>query len=215
MKVQKFLHSCLLLEESGQKLLIDPGSFSFIEKKVIPNEIGPVDVVLITHDHSDHYDLKVMNTFLKSSTRIFSTKNVKKKCAEAGITTEIIQHGEEKVIGNFTIKAIDIKHEGPLIEPIPENVGFLINKKIFHPGDSISYPKIDCEVLALPIEGPWLNRREALDAVITLKPRIVIPIHDARLKDFALNTTYNVSMEYLAKSGIEFHPLELNKTLEI
>jgi L-ascorbate metabolism protein UlaG (beta-lactamase superfamily) len=55
MQIKKYLHSCILIEESGKKLLFDPGAFVFIEGKFKPEEIVPVDVVVVTHSHPDHF----------------------------------------------------------------------------------------------------------------------------------------------------------------
>ena len=55
MKIYKYLHSCLVLEENGKRLLIDPGAFSFLEGLLKPEDIGPVDAILLTHQHLDHY----------------------------------------------------------------------------------------------------------------------------------------------------------------
>ena len=38
-KIQKLLHSCLLIEESGKRILIDPGDYCFIEKKITPEQL--------------------------------------------------------------------------------------------------------------------------------------------------------------------------------
>ena len=49
MKITKFGHSCLLVEENGVRILFDPGSYSTAQ-----NDVKNIDVVLITHEHSDH-----------------------------------------------------------------------------------------------------------------------------------------------------------------
>ena len=50
MRVTKHAHACLVLEEEGQRLVIDPG-----------NQTGPlaptgVVAIVITHEHADHWD---------------------------------------------------------------------------------------------------------------------------------------------------------------
>ncbi|MBI3115325.1 MAG: MBL fold metallo-hydrolase, partial [Candidatus Kerfeldbacteria bacterium] len=56
MTITKYLHSCVLLEEDGFKLLFDPGTFVFVEGLFKPADLPKPDVVLITHGHPDHYD---------------------------------------------------------------------------------------------------------------------------------------------------------------
>ena len=49
MKITKQGHACLIFEESGKKLVLDPGSYS-------EPQVGLTDVVavVITHAHDDH-----------------------------------------------------------------------------------------------------------------------------------------------------------------
>jgi L-ascorbate metabolism protein UlaG (beta-lactamase superfamily) len=49
MKITKYGHSCLLIEEGGAKILIDPGAYS----KGFEGVTG-LGAVLITHQHADH-----------------------------------------------------------------------------------------------------------------------------------------------------------------
>lgn len=58
--VRKFLHSCLVLEKEGKRILVDPGLFSFIENRITPKEIGRVDAILLTHKHPDHREFNLV-----------------------------------------------------------------------------------------------------------------------------------------------------------
>src|SRR5947209_15458218 len=54
MKVTKYLHSCLLLEDKGKVILIDPGVFTYNENALPIDKLSQLDYILITHNHSDH-----------------------------------------------------------------------------------------------------------------------------------------------------------------
>jgi L-ascorbate metabolism protein UlaG (beta-lactamase superfamily) len=58
MKISKYLHSCLVFELDGHKLLIDPGKFSFAEGLVTPETFADVNSIIITHIHPDHLDIE-------------------------------------------------------------------------------------------------------------------------------------------------------------
>jgi glyoxylase-like metal-dependent hydrolase (beta-lactamase superfamily II) len=45
-----------VFEKDGFKLLIDPGTFSFVEGFIEAGEFNDVDAVIITHIHPDHLD---------------------------------------------------------------------------------------------------------------------------------------------------------------
>src|SRR4051812_33332560 len=57
MKITKFVHSCLLIEEGEVKLLIDPGEYSFEEGGLEVSKLPKIDYLLITHEHGDHMSI--------------------------------------------------------------------------------------------------------------------------------------------------------------
>ncbi|OGY59532.1 MAG: hypothetical protein A3B23_01065 [Candidatus Colwellbacteria bacterium RIFCSPLOWO2_01_FULL_48_10] len=216
MVIKKYLHSCILIEEGGKRLLIDPGSLSFIEGKIEPKDIGQVDVVIFTHKHQDHYYPEVLKDFMGTDTKIVSSAEIAVLLKQDGFSAEIASEGEELDIAGFKIKPLRAPHERIPTE-IPHNFAYLINNSFLHTGDSLSvFGAGYAKVLALPVAGPWNKLSEALDFAIKLKPRIVIPIHDAIIKDFFLDRIYNYMCKpVLAKEGIEFKPLALGEEIEV
>src|SRR5258708_7462731 len=57
MRIYKYIHSCLLVEEGDDKILFDPGTFSFVEGKVSPATFKDISTVVITHPHPDHVEI--------------------------------------------------------------------------------------------------------------------------------------------------------------
>ena len=185
MIIRKFLHSCILVEENGKKLLFDPGTFSFLEKKLKPEDLGLVDVIVLTHLHPDHYFPEALKTIisLKPAT-IVTHEEIGKLLKEEGLSCETIKAGETKQVAGFTIEAFEAPH-GCLPMPIPHNLAYLINGKILHPGDSFEIKDLKpCEVICLPLAGPWATLTEAVNFAKKMKPKTVIPIHDGIIKDF-------------------------------
>jgi len=54
MKISKHIHSCLLVEDEGKTILIDPGKYSYDEKALNVVSLEKLDMIAITHQHSDH-----------------------------------------------------------------------------------------------------------------------------------------------------------------
>lgn len=217
MIIKKFLHSCILIEEKGKKLLFDPGTFSFIEKKLKPEDIGAVDVIVLTHLHPDHYypeALKII-TALKP-TKIVTHEEIGKLLKEEGLSFEAIKAGETKEIEGFTIQAFEAPH-GCLPIEVPHNLAYLINNKVLHPGDSYDIHGFkSCELLLLPIAGPWATVTNAFDLAKKIKPKVVIPIHDGIIKEFFLEVLYGRLLgNTLKQHGIEFRALKIEEKLEI
>lgn len=216
MKIKKYLHSCLLIEENGKRLLIDPGKFSFGEDGMNVEDVGAVDVILITHEHQDHYFPEALRAFQSlRNCEIFTHAAIGKLLDEERISHTLLQDNEEKEIAGFRVKAFARSH-GPLPLPVPDNFAYLVNEKILHPGDSLVATDIPCEILALPIVAPWSKITETIDFALEVKPKIAIPIHDAFLKDYMrLGMFYTVGKMKLEESEIGFHALEIGESLEV
>lgn len=215
MVLKKYLHSCLLLENKGKRLLIDPGAFSFIEGKISENDIGPVDIILFTHHHRDHFDPEALEKILHLNRAIIvAGEQTAEVIEESNFSCERIMAGEVRELFSFTVRALGGLHE-PLPIAVAENISFVINETVLHPGDSYTVRDAGViDVLALPVAGPWALV-DALEFARRLNPKTVIPIHDAGLKDFMLERVYANCLHYFERHGIIFHPLNLGQAMEV
>ena len=59
MRITKFAHACLLVEEAGVCLLTDPGFWNSLP------EVESLDAILITHTHQDHLDIAQVKALLE------------------------------------------------------------------------------------------------------------------------------------------------------
>jgi L-ascorbate metabolism protein UlaG (beta-lactamase superfamily) len=163
MRITKFGHSCLLVEESGVKFLFDPGVFS-----VLPETLGHLDAVFITHEHQDHFDLEKLKSLLSAnaSLRIVTNTSVASKLTEEGIAAEVLEHGANSVVAGVTVEAVGKDHA--LIHPslpVAQNTGYFIAAKFFHPGDAFTVPATSVEILALPVVAPWSKDSDSADFI--------------------------------------------------
>ena len=62
MKITKFGHCCLLIEENNLRILTDPGNYSTAQ-----NDIKNIDIVLITHEHPDHFHVESLKKLLENN----------------------------------------------------------------------------------------------------------------------------------------------------
>ena len=217
MMIKKFLHSCILVEENGKKLLFDPGAFCFIEKKIRPEDIGTVDVIILTHKHLDHYYTEALKTFfnLNKDTKLIANRETGELLKQEGLKHETINAMDKKDIEGFSIEAFEAPH-GEIPGALAHNLAYFVNNKFLHPGDSFYVKGLsNCKILALPLAGPWATQMAALNFAKKLKAKKVIPIHDAIIKDFSLERLYMFSAQDLEKSKISFHPLKLDEILEV
>jgi len=181
MKITKFGHCCLLIEENGVKILTDPGSFTTAQ-----NDIAGVDLLLITHEHQDHFHVDSVKAILKNNPDIAVITNsaVGKLLEKEGIKYQVVEDGQStdfkgvKISGHGTKHAEIWKEIGQVI-----NTGYIISGRMYLPGDAFYLPGVPVEILALPTAGPWLNFHQAIQFAIDVKPQICFPVHDEILGD--------------------------------
>src|SRR5581483_3753063 len=79
MRISKHVHSCLLVEEAGKVILIDPGNYTAMEGALNSNTLNQLDDIIITHEHIDHMDIPTIKQLIEKfpTVRIFSNNAVK------------------------------------------------------------------------------------------------------------------------------------------
>ncbi len=178
MKITKFAHSCLLVEVDGAKVLTDLGSWN----PEVP-DVSDLDAILITHEHQDHFDIEKLKTLLSQNegTKVITHAAVGEKLQEAGIEYQAIEPGERIEVARVSVESCGSDHAIIYGSTSPcRNTGYLIADKFYIPGDALhDTPSKQVEILALPTGGPWMKVSEAIDYAKLLKPKVVIPIHDA------------------------------------
>ncbi|MBL8031336.1 MAG: MBL fold metallo-hydrolase [Candidatus Doudnabacteria bacterium] len=219
MTITKYLHSCVVLEEGGKRLVFDPGAFVFIEGKCKPEGIGPVDVVVVTHSHPDHFFPDALKTLqaLHPFT-LFASADIIKAAQEAGLecAMEYAMPGEVKNLEGFSVQAFDVPHER-IPKECPHNMGYKINDTVYHPGDSYLVPSSlgSVRVLLLPNGGPWATTRQTVEFAEKIKPTTAVPIHDAMHKDFWLERLHASMAGWMQERGIEYKPLGPGESIEV
>lgn len=211
MKITKYGHSCLLVEESGVRLLVDPGSLS----TGFEAETG-ISAVLYTHQHGDHFDPKQL-ALLKANNpdiRIIADRGTAGLVEAAGYPFEASHDGAVFDIGGVSVEGIGSDHA--VIHPsIPgiANTGYLIAGRLFHPGDALTVPERKIEILALPVVAPWSKVQETADYLAQVRPKLAFPIHDAvtSMPEMYLNMVGLI----VKGSGIDLRPLAPGESLEV
>ncbi|WP_052668622.1 MBL fold metallo-hydrolase [Nitriliruptor alkaliphilus] len=176
MKVTKYPQSCLVVETSdGARLLIDPGEPFTAHVDV--ETVFPLDGVLVTHRHADHLDAAAARRLLERGIPLFSGADVATALADhEGIST--VAGGQLVTVAEVSVQVFDLPHM-PMVDgtPGPPNLGFLVDERLLHPGDSKDVVGLVAEVLAVPIAGPSLSSHDAYRMVRSVRASAAIPIH--------------------------------------
>lgn len=202
MRVKKIGHCCLLIETDKLTILTDPGAFSTGQ-----NSVAGVDIVLITHEHSDHLHIDSLQEVLRNNpqARVFTNSGVGAKLSEAGISYTLLEGRDRTEVAGLAIEAFDGQHE-EIFEGVGQvrNTGYFIGGKLFYPGDSFCDPGKPVDVLALPVSGPWCRIPDAIRYALSLKPKKAFPVHDGMLQAERAGAYHQIPEEVLAQHGIEF-----------
>lgn len=208
MKITKFGHSCLLVEEGEARILIDPGSYSDLS-----GDMTGIDAVLITHEHPDHLDIDALWAILAQSyIKIYTNEGVGEKLKSENIAFELLQDKQNVEIKGVLVEGFGRDHA--MIHPsypIVRNTGYRIAKKFFYGGDSVANI-VPCEVLAYTAVAPWLKIEWAIENALKIKPKVCFPVHDAFLK--LPGPFYFLPEKLLGEAGIKWVVIEPGQSAE-
>ena len=208
MRILKDIHSCLLIEKAGTRLLFDQGKFSFVEGLIKPEQFQDLSAIILMHQHPDHIDDAALKQIVahNPAAKVIANTQIQTRLETLGITCEVFEEGEQQ-LGEFKLSARVAAHAPLLNAEKPQNVAYLVDDTLLHPGDSFAQ-SLDAfqgtQVLALPIMAPWATELETVEFALRLAPRQIIPIHDGYAKDFFREQRYENFQSYLASQSIAF-----------
>lgn len=212
MKLTKLEHAALVLEDSGKKLYIDPGSFT----TAITDGSQAVAIV-ITHEHADHWTPEQLERILDKSPGIPIYGPAGVAAAASGFPVKVVTAGDTVTAGPFTLRFFGEKHA--VIHssiPVVDNIGVLVNDELYYAGDSFTIPEgVDVDLLAVPVGAPWLKISETIDYVLAVKPKRSFPTHEMVLST-AGKTMSNGRIQWATEQGGgEFFPLAPYDSLDV
>jgi len=208
MIITKHSHSCLLIKEANQTILIDPGNYTYEEKALDINSLEKLDYILITHEHPDHMYIP----FIKELIEKFPDLKIITNASAVNVLKEA--HIEASMEGSHEIQISPTPHERVFGVVPPENIQFSLFEKLTHPGDSLHFT-LSTPILALPLQAPWCSLTEAVEYAVSQKPKVVIPIHDWHWNEKAREGFYERLTKYFGDNGIEFNPLGRGEELTV
>ncbi len=204
MKVTRYFQSCLLIEDSGVRILIDPcAQDKDIEK------FGKPDAVFYTHEHMDHFDAEMAEKFSGGGADIYANASTAKQLKNQPKAT--VNEGDEIEVKGLKVKAMELPHclmvDG---STSVQNTGYLVAGMLFHPGDGKELAGLKAEILAVPLNGPDISPHDAFMFGKQSQAKQLIPIHYDFLggnPDFFASTA--------SQHGMETHALKQGESVEL
>lgn len=209
MLLTKFGHSCLQVQDGDANILIDPGNFS-----TGFDSLTGLTAVLVTHQHADHLDPERIGALLAANPQaaVYADAGSVEILAGLGVTATGVQAGDQFDVGT-TVEVFGEMH-AVIHADIPRvtNAGYLVGGRLFHPGDSLDVPATAVEILAVPVQAPWMALKEAIDFQRAVAPAVSIPIHETLIRSTAM---YYGRLENMGPDGTRWLDLDDGRTEEV
>lgn len=175
-------HGTLMFNFGGKVIHVDPYSI-LADYNVLPK----ADLILLTHEHRDHLDLKALNMVRTKKTVVVLTETCAKQ-VQGGI---VMMNGDVKTVEGFKIEAVpayNIVHKRETGQPFhPKGVGngYIITfggKRVYVAGDTENIPEMkglkNIDVAFLPMNLPYTMTPEMVaEAAKAFRPKILYPYH--------------------------------------
>jgi L-ascorbate metabolism protein UlaG (beta-lactamase superfamily) len=181
MQITKLGYCCLVLDIDGVKILTDPGSYTTAQ-----NNLTGINIVLITHEHADHFHVDSLTQVLANNPHaVVVTNAAVASCIEKEnilTTVNIVGDGQLLQVNGVSIEGFGTEHAliyGDMGKC--ENTGYLVAEKFYFPGDNFEQPHKAVDVLALPVAGPWMKMSECVDFAKAINARIAFGVHDGMI----------------------------------
>jgi gluconolactonase len=181
LKITFIGHATLMFTFGGKTIHVDP-----VTAEADYTDMPKADIILLTHEHGDHFDTKAIEMLRKQGTQLVLTK----ACAEkvAGL---VMANGNVQTVQGLKIEAVpayNIVHErsaGNPFHPKGRGNGYIItfgDKRVYIAGDTENTPEMkqlkNIDVAFLPMNLPYTMTPEMVaDAAKAFKPKILYPYH--------------------------------------
>jgi L-ascorbate metabolism protein UlaG (beta-lactamase superfamily) len=133
MKITKYNHACMFVEENGKKLVIDPGDLT-----ELPEDISNITVIVVTHIHPDHLGVENIKKLVAANPDLTIVANIDvlQQLSDVDVKKEQVDAGIVKKIGGFDLELFTGDHAVIYKTSPCKNLRVVVNNKLYSPGDS-------------------------------------------------------------------------------
>lgn len=181
--IQPVQHASLVLAVNTTFIYVDPNGAENFRGKQQP------DLILITDIHGDHFDLKTIEAIKTPKTILVVPSVVANKLPAADKEhVVVLNNGDSSIQSGIAIKAIpmyNLPETATAMHTKGRGNGYVLSiggKNIYISGDTQGIPEMrslkGIDVAFVCMNLPYtMDIKEAADAVLAFKPKIVYPYH--------------------------------------
>jgi hypothetical protein len=149
--------------------------------------------------------------------RIWAPAAVAQSLAELGDQVTAVGAGESFDAAGFAITTFGGLHAliHPLVGTLVANICYLVDGRVYHPGDSFTVPPVPVDTLLIPINAPWSKIAEVLDFAVSVRAPRAFQIHDALLNDVGSGMVDNHLGRIGALYGTTYQRLAATQTVDV
>jgi len=168
---------------------LDGSSTVYIDPWKLAADAPPADLILITHDHYDHFSPDDIARLSTPRTTLIGPASVTAKID--GVAAVTLGAGETATVGGVTVTAVPaynidkFRQPGEVFHPrAAGGLGYIVEldgRSIYHAGDTDAIPEmrdVRCDVALLPVSGTYvMTAEEAAEACRMISAAAVVPMH--------------------------------------
>ncbi len=175
-------HATLTMTYGATVIHVDPVA-QFADYARAPK----ANVILVTHEHSDHLDLDAIAALRKDSTTII----VASKCAGKVTGAIVLHNGDSRAVAGIRVEAVPaynvvhMRAPGAPFHPKGNGNGYVITlgeRRVYIAGDTENTREVKAlkgiDIAFLPMNLPYTMTPEMVaDAAMAFRPKILYPYH--------------------------------------
>jgi L-ascorbate metabolism protein UlaG (beta-lactamase superfamily) len=167
-------HDSFRIDGEGLRIYVDPWKLAAGSP--------PADIILITHDHYDHFSPEDIEQIAVPETELVAPTDV---ASQLRGHVHQVQAGDQLSVRGVAIEVLPAYNLAKRFHPRQAgHVGYVLTvegQRIYHAGDTDAIPEmlgLQPDIALLPVSGTYvMDADEALEAVRLLQPGLVIPMH--------------------------------------
>ena len=176
-------HASLRIQYDGLEIQVDP--VAKYQPATDYAKFPKADIILVTHEHSDHFDRSAIETLKKDGTQVIANPAVQKMLGSGTAMT----NGESRNIANgislAAVPAYNTTDGRTRFHPKGRDNGYVLTMdgfSIYIAGDTEDIPEMgklhDIDVAFLPCNQPYtMTPEQVAKAARTVKPKVLFPYH--------------------------------------